>query len=439
MAFFDFFKKKTKKQEEKNAPFQIQKNDMLNLGDFTVNEADYSKIKSVAINFVPDQNRLYSVDDEMNMLKALSAVMDISVTEIKTKDLWDAAKNCSEDDIKNRLFMALATTIASVDQSLSFMNPDFLKKKVACASYEELIKAWFSLYYYSRISKPDFSENIKYFRDYIQNTLVKKFKENLEDFKANPIKIEENRINIISREVLNWKRNNPNEKQYELCGVIQIKEKEPVIYLFEDGVKTMEYRLETEGDEDFSGKYFHYSVRVGILGNPPLPLTQIDGFVSDTPDDDKKMTIDDIGYRMEGHFLVCGGEKAKKQTDLLRGQDLVMKGLKYAGHTTPANVRLIGICPECNKSFCFHGYAFYMAQSDIAYSDDGLDCCEIQAYDIDKDTWTYEEDGKTFRYYNSFNCPHCATPYIDYKKYPENKVFGASGCVHLGRKYYTAK
>ena len=80
-----------------------------------------------------------------------------------------------------------------------------------------------------------------------------------------------------------------------------------------------------------------------------------------------------------------------------------------------------------------------MAQSDVAYSNDGLDCCEIQAYDIDKETWVYETEGKTFRYYNSFSCPHCGAPYIDYKKYPENKVFGVSGCVLLGRKHYQYK
>ena len=116
-----------------------------------------------------------------------------------------------------------------------------------------------------------------------------------------------------------------------------------------------------------------------------------------------------------------------------------MKALKYRGLSTTANVRLIGVCPDCGKSFAFHGYAFYMAQTDVAYSDDGLDCCEICSYEIDKGTWSFETEGKTFRYYNSFNCPHCGTPYIDYKKYPENKVFGVSGCVHLGRKPYRAE
>ena len=151
------------------------------------------------------------------------------------------------------------------------------------------------------------------------------------------------------------------------------------------------------------------------------------------------MTVNDTGYRMEGHFLACAETAGVVRYEMVRGRDLPAKGLKYPGYTTPSNVRLVGICPSCGKSFCFHGYAFYMMQNDVAYSDDGLDCCEILPYDIDKENWVYETEGKTFRYYNSFNCPHCGTPYIDYKSYPEDKVFGVSGCVHLGRKAYRAE
>ena len=245
-------------------------------------------------------------------------------------------------------------------------------------------------------------------------------------------------IHIDSEAFARWRKQNPFVPQYEFLGTIPLKEKTPVLSLYEDGVKTREYCLQTEGDEDFTGKYFLLSVRLSIHGNPAVPVAQIDGFVSDTPDD-RKMTADDIGYRMEGHFLACGGVIGQRRYEMNRGQDLPMKALKYQGYTTPANVRLIGVCPECGKSFAFRGYAFYLGQTDVAYSDDGLDCCQIQTPDIDKDTWKYETEGKTFRYYNSFCCPHCKTPYIDYQKHPENKVFGVSGCVHLGRTPYRAK
>lgn len=242
-------------------------------------------------------------------------------------------------------------------------------------------------------------------------------------------------IYVDSAAFVKYLTNPSNPAKYEFCGCIPLTEKEPVLCLYEDGIKTREYRLQTKDGEDFTGKYFLISVRLGMTGVPVALTAQIDGFISDTPEQ-RKMTMGDIGYRMEGHFFNYNGGAGKQWYEMSRGQDLPMKGLKYPGYTTPANIRLIGICPDCGKSFCFHGYAFYRSQSDVAYSDDGLDCCEIRAYNIDKDTWSLEADGKTFRYYNSFNCPHCGTPYIDYKRHPENKVFGVSGCVLLGRTAY---
>ena len=251
-----------------------------------------------------------------------------------------------------------------------------------------------------------------------------------------PVHVEGTEVHFRSASYFGWQELHPSA-QYEKCGVMTLTEKEPVITVFEDGVKTRAYRLQTEGEEDFTGKYFHYSVRVQILGKYLVPAMQLDGFLSDT-EEERKMTAKDMGYRMEGHILACGGSRAQMVREMNRGQDLPPKGLKYPGYTTPSNIRLVGVCADCGESFAFHGYAFYMTQADAAYSDDGLDCCSITEYTIDQDTWSYEEDGKTFRYYNSFCCPHCGAPYIDYKKNPGMKQFGVSGCVHLGRKAYHA-
>ena len=255
----------------------------------------------------------------------------------------------------------------------------------------------------------------------------------------NPVQIVNGNIIIDSNLYMLWRiLNEPFVSMFEMTDAIPLTEKTPIISLYDDGKKTRTYCLQTEEDEDFTGKYFLISVRLSMQGNPPCPVAQIDGFVSDTPEN-RKMTLDDVGYRMEVYFLTCGGSASKQRYEMNRGQDLPMKALKYKSVITPSNVRLIGICPDCKRSFVFHSYAFYMSQNDVAYSDDGLDCCEIIAQEIDKDSWSYEIEGKTFRYYNSFNCPHCGTPYIDYKKHPENKVFGVSGCVHLGRKSYRAE
>lgn len=126
---------------------------------------------------------------------------------------------------------------------------------------------------------------------------------------------------------------------------------------------------------------------------------------------------------------------------MTKGRDLIMKGLRYPGRITPGNVRLVGICSECGKSLTFRTYNFPMMQVEPCYSDDGLDLCELSAYEaaeasFDKKGWSCTIDGKTFRYYNSFNCPHCGKPYIDYKKYPEMKEYGNFGCMFINRKIY---
>lgn len=289
----------------------------------------------------------------------------------------------------------------------------------------------------SNVVKPNYSENIRNFRDYIHNALLSRYG-GAGGKHLVPAKLEGNGIHVKSAALLEWLKCNPLAGQYELYGVMLLTEKEPVITLYEDGVKTREYRLQTENEEDFTGKYFHIGIRMRMHGNPSIPVAQIDGFLSDTPED-RRMTSDDIGYRMEGHFLNCGGENAKVRREINRGQDLPMKALKYVGYTTPSSIRMIGICPDCGKSFSFHSYCVYMAQYDVAYSDDGQDCCQIADHNVANDDWKYEVDGKTFRYYNSFCCPHCGTPYIDYRKFPGNKKFGVCGCVHLGRKIYTAE
>ncbi len=250
-----------------------------------------------------------------------------------------------------------------------------------------------------------------------------------------PVRFQGTKIYIDPLAFYEWKDRNPSSIQYEMQGALPLTKKQPVLTLYEDGKQTRQYCLQTEGDENFAGKYFHISVRLSSMGPMAILVAQIDGFVADTPDR-CSFGYQHIGYRMEGHFLAYNGKLAELMYEKNEGQDLIGKGLKYPGRTIPSNVRLIGICSKCQKSFAFHAYAFYMMQNDVAYSDDGLDCCEVTQPVPDKENWAYTTEGKTFRYYNSFCCPHCGEPYIDYRKHPGNKIFGAAGCVHLGRKHF---
>ncbi len=254
-----------------------------------------------------------------------------------------------------------------------------------------------------------------------------------------PVKIDGQSVHVSLADYLVFYNKNFVEHKaalYQYFGVISLTEKEPLISLYEDSELRCSYRLQTEGDEDFTGKYFQAGVNLYFQGNPAVPVCQIDGFISDTPEK-RKMNRGDIAYRMEVCFL-GNDDDSKKRYEENRGKDLGWKALKYAGMVTPRNVRLVGICPKCGQSFAFHSYAVYLTQDDAAYSDDGLDVCTITDPNIDKSTWMYEADGKTFRYYNSFCCPYCGEPYIDYKNQPENKKFGVSACVHLGHQLYQA-
>ena len=412
MGLFDLFKKKRKVP----APKEYVEN-----------------LKKYAFNCLPRD--INSISSQREMLRTISLIIPVNEFLMGI----DVQKVFETNSLGELSAIQFSATIAfKTDRWAGGFNEKKLLENIYKADIEILIRCWAVLDFYCEILKTEYKVNLTKYYDYISTEIFSRGFQIPVIKEIIPVTFIDNSVHIDSKKFMEWKEKNPNLPQYELCGVIPLTDKNPIVSVYEDGEKTVEYCLQTEGEEDFTGKYFMHSVRVGFTGNPPVPTMQMDGFISDTPED-RKMELSDIGYRMEGHYLAFGGDVTQQRNEALRGQDLVMKGLKYQGYTTPRNIRLIGICPDCGKSFAFHGYAFYMAQSDVAYSDNGLDVCEIVAYDIDKETWKYETEGKTFRYYNSFSCPHCGTPYIDYKKYPENKVFGVSGCVHLGRKYYRAE
>ena len=426
---------KSKKSPDKAAvsPFNIENaNQIVQSFGTTVPDEYIKNLKKYAVQFIPGP-----IDDVSTQRKMIGMVKPIFPIEefmlgMQIQSVLESNSLGELSSIQLQGWIA-----ANIDKWLGGFKKEAMLTKIRQEDTDVLLRCWIVLTFYCDILKTEYSVNLKEYYMIILTEIYNRGYQIPTKEEIVPVQFVDSDIHIDSNKFIAWKRANPAAPQIEVSGSIPLTEKTPTISLYEDEIKTRDYCLQTEEDENFTGKYFLISVRLGVLGNPAVPVAQIDGFVSDTPNE-RRMTMDDVGYRMEGHFLACGGEAGKQRYEMNRGQDLPMKALKYQGYTTPSNVRLIGVCPDCGKSFTFRGYAFYMGQSDVAYSDDGLDCCEIQAYDIDKDTWSYETDGKTFRYYNSFNCPHCGTPYIDYKKYPENKVFGVSGCVHLGRKPYRA-
>lgn len=253
---------------------------------------------------------------------------------------------------------------------------------------------------------------------------------------TNIVKLKSQNIFIDTFALKKWAE--INKEYYEYQGSMLLKETSPIISVYENKKLVQSYTLETKTGEDYTGKYFHISINLTISSDHLTPVAVIDGFVADSQEE-TKMEFKHICYRFEVLFLDRESEATKIWQARVTGNDLYAKALRKPGYITPGNVRLVGVCQSCRKSFTFIGYNFPHMQAEAAYSDDGLDVMELSAYEqIDKNTWSCEQNGKTFRYYNSFNCPHCGEPYIDYKKYPEIKEFGVLGCTLLGRDPYKA-
>lgn len=242
-----------------------------------------------------------------------------------------------------------------------------------------------------------------------------------------PVVVEDNRITLNKDAYFAWheKHRTPLEK----CGAIALKTKTPSLLLYEGEELSHEYVLGNTKDEDYTGKYFLYSVRMSMVGNPVAPVVQIDGFVADSPDEESMGS--NTGYRFEGYHPYFGGIESSRRRLVQSGADLIEKGLKYPGYITPANVRLVGICDECGKSLTFIGYNYPGMNAEPLYSDDGTSVIESYDYNMDKDNGVVEKDGRKYRYYNSFCCKYCGHPYIDYNRKREMKQYGNLGCVYV--------
>ena len=136
--------------------------------------------------------------------------------------------------------------------------------------------------------------------------------------------------------------------------------------------------------------------------------------------------------RFQPFFLT----KAYRATSQQRiGKGAFERGLHYSGTITPTTVRVICICDNCNKSFTVQHFHGGFSDSQYFYSTDSKQTL-IVPYNKIKNLPTQlqkEVDEKiiaqveaelpkptkgkgNYRYYNSFCCPHCVSPYIDFQK-----------------------
>lgn len=235
----------------------------------------------------------------------------------------------------------------------------------------------------------------------------------------------------------------------EYLNVIAFKTSNPIIRVFENGVLRKSFLIETlSKNPDLTGQYFHSSVRVLENG-----AVMIDGIISKNKDKLAESSNNDFeGIRFQPFFLLSMAEEKNNQ---LIGKGLFDRGLHYSGYVTASNIRVICICDECQKSFSVEHFHAGFSETQYYYSNDSKQTLIVPytqipnqpahlQTDIDEETLAEVESklpkpnigtGK-FKYYNSFRCPHCLSPFIDFQNNKYLRPNEYYGNKYINEKFY---
>lgn len=217
----------------------------------------------------------------------------------------------------------------------------------------------------------------------------------------------------------------------EVDWVFPLHEREPELLVHEDGNLIRIYQIQTiTSNPDLNGQFLHSSIRI-----LPNSAVMIDGIISRSKSN--PLTWTDPGYeavRLQPFYL----SNKKGENDKLVGLGLFMRGLHFSGTVTPPGVRSICICDRCNLSFTLQHFHSGFSEVQYFYSDDGKETLTVPYGTIENLPHQLQEAidpkmlekveaalpaplyGKgNFRYYNSFLCPHCQAPFIDFEKNKE--------------------
>lgn len=187
--------------------------------------------------------------------------------------------------------------------------------------------------------------------------------------------------------------------------------------------------------------WFHFSVRV----HPNLAC-QTDCVITDSKQFDENSFKQGkaVGIRLQPFFL----SGSTTDASIFVGRGLFKRGLHFSGTVTPGNTILSCICDDCRKSFLIQSYHAGFSNSGYFYSSSGkytitvsdrIEGSQAALSDPNKDALSKLEgmlpkapDGTAFSYLNPFRCPHCSAPYIDFKKYPEDRAGEYYGNYFIG-------
>lgn len=217
-----------------------------------------------------------------------------------------------------------------------------------------------------------------------------------------------------------------NKKAVKLLGVITFKSTTPEINILENGIFLRCYRIEPLlNNPDLNGKFLHFSISV-----QENDAVMIDGIISDFSD--RHSSWQELGYegiRLQPFYL-----KNSAYNNNLIGKGLFERGLHFAGVITPQTVRNICICDYCAKSFTIEHLHAGFSEMQYFYSNSSHETLLIPYNTIPNIPKQLEKhiDFNTveiidtelakklkrnnFKYYNSFRCPHCLNPFIDFEK-----------------------
>ena len=218
------------------------------------------------------------------------------------------------------------------------------------------------------------------------------------------------------------------KKEREVNHVFDFNEAQPTIRVFENNKLKREFLIETLTENpDLSGQFFHSSIR--ILKNN---IVMIDGIISKESNKCPVWTDDKYeAIRLEPFFL----SDNEAQNEKLKGTGLFQRGLHFSGTVTPSEVRSVCICDSCQKSFTLQHFHTGFSEAQYFYSADSKKTLIVPIGQIENMPFQLQEtvDQKTlnrfevllqkstnghgdFKYYNSFKCPHCSSPFIDFEK-----------------------
>jgi len=213
----------------------------------------------------------------------------------------------------------------------------------------------------------------------------------------------------------------------EISHVFEFTQAIPEINILENDKIVKIFKIEPlKENPDISGQYLHSSIR--ILANSAV---MIDGIISYNRNDFPKWTDSDYeAIRLQPFYLSNADEHNKK----LIGKGLFERGLHFIGTITPSTVRNICICDSCNHSFTIRHFHAGFSKSQYFYSSDGKETLIVPYGTIENMPVQLQENIDSlklqvveeqlpipsngigaFNYYNSFKCPYCLAPYIDFK------------------------